>query len=338
MAALTLSFFDIIFLFLCAVILGAVIHFFISSRRQLNKMMKEGIKPANGMDEWKLKYLNDMEIKNKIIEDLNLSIKDSEENEQINQIEIEELKIRIKDLTNLIDNINAAPKTDKQPAEKTDYFEQLQITRENLAEQNKKISQLLEQMDSVQETEEKISLLNQERDSLNTELNDLRYLLSEKEAEIRDIKEKASLSGEMTSMLDNAYHEFNTMQGKILKLESQLSGFKLSSLELENLKESNYKLTKEQAELEQKLDHYKSTNQQLESDLEKTEKKLNEANQQRQQLQKKVAYLEELTNDLQLMAETNKNLESKLKKIGELESMLHVVSEERNILRKKQQG
>ena len=56
----------------------------------------------------------------------------------------------------------------------------------------------------------------------------------------------------------------------------------------------------------------------------------------RQQLQKKVAYLEELNNDMQEVADAHKKLEGQLKRVGELESMLNVVAEERDELVKKQ--
>jgi uncharacterized protein YlxW (UPF0749 family) len=63
------------------------------------------------------------------------------------------------------------------------------------------------------------------------------------------------------------------------------------------------------------------------------EDKLREANHQRQQLQKKISYLEELNNDLHMVADANKKLEGQLKRMGELESMLNVVSEERDKLK-----
>ena len=68
------------------------------------------------------------------------------------------------------------------------------------------------------------------------------------------------------------------------------------------------------------------------------EDKLREANFQRQQLQKRVSYLEELNNDLHVVSDTNKKLESQLKRMGELESFINVVSEERDDLLRRQTG
>jgi hypothetical protein len=43
-----------------------------------------------------------------------------------------------------------------------------------------------------------------------------------------------------------------------------------------------------------------------------------------------------MNNDMQTVAEANKKLEGQLKRIGELESMLNMVSEERDELARKQ--
>ena len=73
-------------------------------------------------------------------------------------------------------------------------------------------------------------------------------------------------------------------------------------------------------------------NQQLQTQLADVEDRLREASFQRQQLQKRTVYLEELNSDLQVVSDTNKKLESQLRRVGELESMLNVVSEERDQL------
>ena len=73
-------------------------------------------------------------------------------------------------------------------------------------------------------------------------------------------------------------------------------------------------------------------NQQLQTQLMDVEDKLRDANFQRQQLQKRMAYLEELNTDLQVVSDANKKLEGQLRRVGELESMLNVVAEERDQL------
>jgi hypothetical protein len=108
------------------------------------------------------------------------------------------------------------------------------------------------------------------------------------------------------------------------------------SLEYEDLKEVNSKLTRDYEEQKQKAYALSTENQQLQNQMMEAEDKFREANFQRQQLQKRVAYLEELNMDLQVVSDTNKKLEGQLKRIGELESLLNVVSEEKDILEKRQ--
>jgi chromosome segregation ATPase len=164
---------------------------------------------------------------------------------------------------------------------------------------NAKISQLLEQVDVIKETEEKSQEILRSNEELSMQIKDLKYMIFEKEEEINHIKEKEHITSEMSAMLDSAYSEFNTLQGKIHKLESQVSSSKMMNIEYEDLKEAYYKVIRELDESKNKINHYLHENQVLQIELSKVEDKLSESNQQRQQLQKKVAYLEELNNDLQ---------------------------------------
>jgi DNA repair exonuclease SbcCD ATPase subunit len=338
MGSLSLSVFEIFFLFICAIVVGGVIHFFISSRRNFNRMIRESQKPKNSFDEWKLKYLNDMELKEKEMAGLKNQLAEAEENSRIYMMEVEEQQLKVKKLRTELEAAKAEKPVEAVYTEpKADYYAQLRLAQQSLIEHNEKIKQLLEQVDVIKESEEKNLEIQRDNDELNTRINDLKQILNEKESEISQIKQKENLSKEMSSMLDNAYGEFNVLQGKILKLESQLSASKMTSIEHEDLKESYYKMTRDLNEAKSKLSHYMQENHNLQIQLNRTEDKLSEANLQRQQLQKKVAYLEELTSDLQMMSEANKKLEVQLKKIGELESMLNLVSEERDQLKEKQQ-
>lgn len=102
----------------------------------------------------------------------------------------------------------------------------------------------------------------------------------------------------MNAMIDSAYSEFNTLQEKIQKLESQMNIPRNLHLEYEDLKEEHYKVSTEFEEQKEKYEAAVKANKELEEVLTETESKLKEANFQRQQLRKKVAYLEELNNDM----------------------------------------
>jgi small-conductance mechanosensitive channel len=118
----------------------------------------------------------------------------------------------------------------------------------------------------------------------------------------------------MTSMLDNAYSEFNILQDKMHKLEVQVTTSRMTSMELEDLKEAHYRLNKDYEEQKLKLAVAVNEKQQYFKELTESEEKLKEANFQRQQLQKKSGYLEELSRDMAAMAEANKKLESQIRR------------------------
>ena len=147
---------------------------------------------------------------------------------------------------------------------------------------------------------------------------------------------KENMSKEMTSMLDNAYAEFHILQEKIQKLEADAGSARMHNLELDDLQEAYYKIKNDFEEQKQKITGLTTENQNLQTQLAEAEEKLKESNLLRQQIQKKAIYLEELNKDFQLISDANKKLEVRIKQIGELESMLNVVSEERDSLASKQ--
>jgi DNA repair exonuclease SbcCD ATPase subunit len=337
MANLSLSIVEIILLVFFAIVLGITIHFFITSRRSLKSTFTEPKKNEQDLNEWKMKYFNDVEIKDKELSSLRQQLEEAEENSKIYLIEAEESKKQNKKLQQ---ELEAARKATPQlsqgsPTDKINYYEQLRQAQNSLIEHNEKINQLLSHIDIIKETEEKQKEILKDNEELYNQIEDLRSMLSQKEQEINATRQKAHLSKEMSSMLDNAYLEFNTLQEKIQKLESQVSSSKNINLEYEDLKEEHIKMSRDFEEQRTRLNALSSENRELQSLLAETEDKFKDAHFHRQQLQKRVAYLEELNNDLQAVSDANKRLESQIKRIGELESMLNVVAEERDKLMRK---
>lgn len=334
MASLSLSIVEIIVLMLGAIILGITIHFFVVSRRSMKSSPMEAEKISKTLEEWKLRYFNDTEIRDKELTQLRKRLEETEENNNINVIEAEETKKLNKKLQAELDSLRkTAPTAEK---EKPDYIEQLRKAQSSLMEHNEKINQLLGQIDIVKETEEKQQEILKVNEELSSQVDELKFLLSQKEKEISNTRQKEHLTNEMTSMIDSAYNEFNVLQDKIQKLESQVNTSKRLNLEYEDLKETHYRISQDFEEQKRKYSAAVTENKQLLEELTETEDKLKEANFQRQQLQKRVAYLEELNNDMQAVADANKKLEHQLKRVGELESMLNMVAEERDELARKQ--
>ena len=334
MANLSLSVVEIMVLMLGAIVLGITIHFFITSRRNLKDATSGNAdKTAKSLEDWKLRYFNDIEQRDKELSELKRKFGETEESNSIYSIEAEELRIQNKKLRTELEN---SRKVQPAAGEKPDYIQQLRDAQNSLLEHNEKINQLLDQIDIVKETEEKQQEILKNNEQLSGQITELKFLLSQKEKEINVIREKEHLTKEMNTILDTAYSDFNTLQGKIQKLESQLSTSKMLNLEYEDLKEAHYKLGRDFDEQKLKYNSAVTANQQLLSQLTEMEEKFREANFQRQQLQKRVAYLEELNQDMMIVSEANKKLEGQIKRIGELESMLNVMSEERDQISKKQ--
>ncbi|MBI5371204.1 MAG: hypothetical protein HZA79_04155 [Sphingobacteriales bacterium] len=318
-----------------AITLGITIHFFIVSRKSLKDVTSDVTGKLNKeLEIWKLKYFNDTESRDKELEQLRKRVTDAEENTDIFSIEAEELRIVNKKLQSEIENLRktVVPAAAPVATDKPDYMEQLRRAQSSLLEHNEKINQLLGQIDIVKETEERQQEIIKTNEELSFQVEELQFSLSQKEKEILNIRQKEHLTTEMNAMLDSAYSEFNVLQSKMQKLEQQVSGSRRISLEYEELKESHHKLAHDFDEQKQKFAAYADENRQLKISLSESEDQLREKEFQRQQLQKRVGYLEELNNDMQAMVDANKKLEGQLKRIGELESMLNVISEERDQL------
>lgn len=326
---LTLSVFEVSLLSFLAIVLGMTIHFTITSRRNLRTALKGKDEDTRLRDEWKMRYFNDVEARDKEIAKLRDQLSEAEENANIYAIESEEMR---KENKKLLAEINTAPKPVATPApvdEKRDYLDQLRIAQTNLLEHNEKINHLLEHIDTLKETEEKHRILTRRNEELEAEVEELEASLADKDKEISEIRQKGHLTKEMASALDNAYSEFHVLQSKMQKLESQVNSSKVINLEYEELKESYRKLSRDSEEQKMKLTSLNTQNQQLDNQIRELEEQLREATFHRQQMQKRVAYLEELNTDLQAVTETNKKLEVQLKRIGELESMLSLATEPR---------
>src|SRR5690349_19900808 len=94
-AQLSLSVIEIIVLMLGAITLGVSIHFIISSRRSFSATMLqiEGSKSNTAeLTEWKLKYFNETEDRDKFIIELKQKLADAEENVGTFSVEADEMR------------------------------------------------------------------------------------------------------------------------------------------------------------------------------------------------------------------------------------------------------
>jgi chromosome segregation ATPase len=327
---LSLSLLEIIVLMLGAITVGITIHFFIVSRRSLNASIDEtpGGRLSKEISEWKLKYFNDIERRDTELSSLKMRLAEAEENCTIFSIEADEMRIKNKQLLSEIESLQKRIPTGEKP----DYADQLRLAQSSLLEHNEKINNLLGQVDFVKEAEKRQQELMKANDELSGQVVHLKSVLAQKEKEISIIRQKEELTTEMTTLLGNAQQEFSALQDKIQKLENQVVSSKTTNLQYDEIKEGYFKVSRDFEEHKLKYNVAISENRQLKADLTETEEKLIEANFLRQQLQKKVAFLEGLNSDMQAVADAKKKLEGQLKRIGELENMLHIVVEEKKEL------
>lgn len=308
----------IVFLF-GALILGITIHYFWTSRNKIRiqePVPEEGI---NDNDNWKLKYYTDMEVQEKTMQQLRDRLSESEENEKIYSLELEELR---EELTLVKAKFARAEAQVKPPTITEDYLQQLKSAQDNLFQYNQHINKLLQQIQILKESEKKYQDLQQQHNALNEQLSRMHRQLSDKDTEINRILQEQRLVLEMNERMDRAYADFTQMQEKLRKLEQYLEQPHSKRIEYDQLQETYFKLSRDYDEVKGKQIALFEENQRLSRILADTEDKLKEANFQRQQYHKKMLFLEELNRDMQEATEQHKKMESQLRRISEMESIL----------------
>jgi DNA repair exonuclease SbcCD ATPase subunit len=317
---------EVVIFLLGALILGFTLHYFWTSRNSI-RIQKPA--PDEGIlenDNWKLKYYNDMDIQEKTLQQLRERLAESEENEKIYLMETEELReetaLLKEKYVRAEEKILRTEAQIKPPTVAEDYLQQLKNAQDNLFQYNQHINKLLQQIQMLKESEKKYQDLQQQHNVLNDQLSGLHNQLAEKDTEIQRIMQEQRLVLEMNERMDKAYADFTQMQEKLRKLEHYLDQPHTKRIEYDQLQESYFKISRDFDDVKGKQIALFEENQRLSRILADTEDKLKEANFQRQQYQKKMLFLEELNRDMQDASEQHKKMESQLRRISEMESIL----------------
>ena len=337
---LTMGLPEIIICELGALILGFTIHFFWNSKKSLriNDPAPAGISEN---DNWKLKYYNDMDMQERAQHQLRERLSQTQESEQILTIELEETRKELEELRKELEDARLEldvlkPIVDEDPMQDgvssaaatpvlspaDNYLSQLRSAQEKLVEHNNSIYRLLEHTQLLGEAEKKNQDLQRQNEELNEALRTSGQTLMEKESEISYLRHQQKLAEEMSLRLDKAYDEYNALQDKLQKLQAYLTQPYKRSADYEELKDTYFKLGKEHDEMKLRHISLREENQRLTRILADTEEKLKEANFQRLQFQKRSAFLEELNHDLQEISEHNKKIESQLRRVSDMETLL----------------
>ncbi|HEV7620761.1 MAG TPA: hypothetical protein VGO09_03460 [Flavisolibacter sp.] len=313
--AITITFIEIIVLFAGALILGITIYFFIKTHRSLKQTFEQqhrlfpetSKKPSTRLPVNKEKELFVL-------------------HEQLRDI----------NKKNTLSSPPIKPVEKKEEIIKKEYSKEhlTESLKSTIAQQQNLLSGFLKQVEELEsEGKEKLALENEE---LQQEINNLEKKLEKKNIEITELKKEAATALKMAEKIEEVYTEFEQLQSKMISLEKQANRANHLAMELEDTRQSYEQVYKDLGRKGEKLEEALSQNQKMKQDLDITEDKLAEANLQRQQLQKKVQFLQDMNTDMQSMSDTNKKLQTELRRIGELESMLNMIAEERDhLLRKK---
>lgn len=202
------------------------------------------------------------------------------------------------------------------------------VIKRTILQQQQQLAALLEKAEEWSGTKASESYGNKEA-KLYEKIERLELLLEEKEEALQQNSQRTEVSDLMSARLEQAQKEFDLLQERITGLEKQAAAANELAMALEDLKEEFKGAKKELARKTEKLHGLSTENGRLHKQLCDTEDKLQEANTQRHQLAKRVALLEGLNADFQDVSETNNKLKNELRRIGELESTLNMMIEER---------
>lgn len=211
------------------------------------------------------------------------------------------------------------------PAEVAVRPDMVQDLKQSLHRQQKALDQLLHRIDRM-DAQESRGLAQTAAATL---------ALEEREAELQKVKQQLSASQKVAGRVSEVYQEFDVLQQKLADLEESAGKAASLTLELDDLQQAYVQLKKEFNHKQDALYEAVEKASQLHQQLAETEDKLSEANLQRVQAQKRVQLLENMNAELHQVSDANKKLKSELRRIAELESMLSLVSDERDLLLKK---
>jgi chromosome segregation ATPase len=297
-----------------AAILGITIHFFLKSRRLMNEALQ-----AN-----KSRSISSIPQSKKTVTGMKDEIAELEK-----RLAMQRLDVVIQPAPPAVSTPEKSPKKFNTKDENV-----VRNLKDTIAEQQEMLNEYLKQVEDL-ENENRMEL-SQQNEELQNEIKRLETIVAKKDNDIDALKQQAGMVQKMSDKIEEVYREFELLQEKMTTLESQAAKANTMAIELEDAKQSYEQLFKDVSRKQEKLEDAMMEAQRLRQELEITEDKLAEANFQRQQMQRKIQFLQDMNTDMLSMSETNKKLQTELRRIGELESMLNMMSEERDFLLRKQ--
>jgi len=306
--SIQLSWIEIGILFFASTVFGLAVHFFVNTRKSL----KQFLQPEK-------KSISEKKQKSTL----------SERSQELNSLHERIQQIKNKPASQLFDESELSSST-------TDYSKDQLISslKQTVTQQQKLLNGFLRQVEQMEDNGKEE--LKFENEDLKTEILNLEKLVDKKDEEIAHLQQQVTTAQNMSARIDEICREFESLQDRMKEIEIQASRANALEVELEEARESYEIIRKDLIKKQEKLEQIISENGDLKNQLHEIEDKLSESNRQRQQLQRKTQFLQDLNDDMHNMTEANKKLQTELRRIGELESMLNMIAEERDQLLKKQ--
>jgi chromosome segregation ATPase len=306
--AINLTLIEFIVLPLAVITFGVTVYFFIKSRKTLQETLR-ATKKTSAIESKK------------------------EKQDSIKHNKVVELREQFSRMRN--EPVLPKPQPIELPSQRLKQKDEMAVQdlKNTIAQQQRMLDSYLQKVEELEN--EGREELNSTIEELEKKVDELSGVIEEKDEEIKDLQQQASAGQRMAARIDEVYQEFEQLQTKMATLEKQASRANNLAIELEDTRYSYEQVHKELLRKQEKLEELMEDNQRMRIQMDELEDKLSEANLQRQQLQKKVLFLTDLNNDMQGIADTNKKLQTELRRIGELESMLNMMAEERDFLLRK---
>jgi chromosome segregation ATPase len=312
--AVNLSLIEIGVLLCGAIVLGIAIYFYIISRRSLNQTIE--------------KTKGKVTLRPEFYSTASATAAEPKVPKPAMPVSRPEVRKMILDEPEELPKAAAAPKSKAIHNE-----ESIDSLKSTIQQQQKLLNSFLQQVEEVEKHgREELEMDNKH---LKEEIKALEAQLDKKDAEVEEVRQQAKMAERMAARIDEVYQEFEQLQAKMVTLEKQANRANKLALELEDTRQAYEGVHRDLQRKTEKVEEIFMENQRLQQQLNSLEDKLAEANLQRQQLHKKVQFLQDLNTDLQSVSDTNKKLNTELRRIGELESMLTMIAEERDYLLKR---
>lgn len=314
--AINLTLLEIIILQIGAIILGIAIYFFWSSHKALSETLKQSKSKLHIAPVPKKTLLQRTGFGNSTLEDIEQRASQLK-NKPVPEAPLKKVPPPVQTIPESVDNIT------------------ITVLKDTLIKQQQALNTLLAKINLLETPQGNNKEAEEEIEFLERKIEKLELQLDTKEGELKRIKQQEAVAQQMASRIDEVYKDFDALQQKMGLMEKQAGRANSLALELEDVQQASEQMQKELARKQEKLEEMIADNQRLHATLSTTEDKLAEANLQRQQLQKKVQFLQDVNNDMQHVSESNQKLQNELRRIGELESMLSMIAEERDRLLNK---